>query len=260
VNITKIKNMIKKYIFILFTLLILSSCGKSKEEIELEKAKIELEKTKLKLAEKIKQVEENKITKQKAELNKIHEQKVNVGKRKKITELNLMLQKLNKAIEKAEQNIRKIKEFQIGRSSSTKEKQLKEAKSQIREIRDYGEKTKNEIAQLEYHKTFDFQKDPVSVMKYIFESAKKRDFSNFRNLCDPYGENDSDVNQICYAEMMTEKQQANLKAKFENGRIIGKAKINGDKAEVEFVFESSANRLEKMKMIKRNGLWFLKSF
>ena len=38
--------MIKKYIFVLFTLLILSSCGKSKEEIELEKAKIELEKTK----------------------------------------------------------------------------------------------------------------------------------------------------------------------------------------------------------------------
>ena len=252
--------MIKKYIFVLFTLLILNSCGKSKEEIELEKAKIELEKTKLELAEKAKKEEENKVNEQKAELNKIHEQKVNVGKRKKITELNLMLQKLPQAIEDAEQNIRKINEFQIGRSSSTKEKQLQEATTQLREIRDYGEKIKYEIAQLEYHKTFDFQKDPASVMKYIFESAKKGDFSNFRNLCDPYGENDSDVNQICYAEMMMEKQQANLKAEFENGRIIGKAVINGDKAEVEFAFGPSANRLEKMGMVKRNGLWYLSGF
>lgn len=252
--------MIKNCIFALSTILILSSCGKSKEEIELEKAKIELEKTKLELAEKKKEEEEKKIREQKAELNKIHEQKVNVGKRKKITELNLMLQKFPKAIEQAEQNIREINKFKIGRSSSTKEKQLQEAKNQLHEISQYRERIKNEIAQLEYHKTFDFQNDPTSVMKYIFESAKKGDFSNFRNLCDPYGENDSDVNQICYAEMLIEKQQADLKKEFENGRVIGKAQVNGDKAEVEFAFGPSANRLEKMKMIKRNGLWYLAAF
>ena len=245
--------MTKNYIFLLLTVLILSSCGKSKQELELEKAKLELEKTKLELAEKEKNEELAKI-------EKVHEQKVNVGKRKKITELNLMLQKLPQAIEKAEQNIRDINEFKIGRSSSTKEKQLKEARTQLREIRDYGEKIKNEIAQLEYHKTFDFQKDPASVMNYIFESAKKEDFSNFRNLCDPYGENDSDVNQICYAEMMMQKQQANLKVEFENGRVIGEPKIDGDKAEVEFAFGPSANRLEKMGMVKRNGLWYLSGF
>ena len=60
--------------------------------------------------------------------------------------------------------------------------------------------------------------------------------------------------------MMTEKQQANLKLEFENGRVIGKAKITEDKAEVEFVFGSSSNRLEKMGMVKRNGLWYLAGF
>ncbi|KGK30522.1 DUF4878 domain-containing protein [Cellulophaga sp. E6(2014)] len=164
------------------------------------------------------------------------------------------------AIEKAENNIKKINAFEIGRSSSTKENQLQEAKTQLLEIRSYGEKIKNEIAQLEFHKTFNFQKNPESVMEYIFKSAKKGDFSNFRNLCDPYGENDSDVNQICYAEMMMENQQAKLKKEFQNGRVIGKALINGDKAEVEFAFGASANRLEKMKMIKRNDLWYLSGF
>lgn len=245
--------MTKNYIFLLLTVLILSSCGKSKQELELEKAKLELEKTKLELAKKEKKEELAKI-------EKVHDQKVNVGKRKKITELNLLLQKLSLSIEKGEQNIREINQFKIGRSSSTKEKQLKEARTQLRKIKDYVERVKNEIAQLEYHKTFEFQKDPASVINYIFESAKNRDFSNFRNLCDPYGENDSDVNRICYAEMMMQKQQANLKAEFENGRIIGEPKIDGDKAEVEFAFGPSANRLEKMKMVKRNGLWYLSGF
>lgn len=245
--------MTKNHIFFLLTVLILSSCGKSKQELELEKAKLELEKTKLELAKKEKKEELAKI-------EKVHDQKVNVGKRKKITELNLLLQKLSLSIEKGKQNIREINQFKIGRSSSTKEKQLKEARTQLREIKDYVERVKNEIAQLEYHKTFEFQKDPASVINYIFESAKNRDFSNFRNLCDPYGENDSDVNRICYAEMMMQKQQANLKAEFENGRIIGEPKIDGDKAEVEFAFGPSANRLEKMKMVKRNGLWYLSGF
>lgn len=97
-------------------------------------------------------------------------------------------------------------------------------------------------------------------MNYIFKSAKKRDFSNFRNLCDPYGENDSDVNRICYAEMMMKKQQEELITAFENGRVIGEAKITGDRAEVEFAYGASSNRLEKMGMVKRNGLWYLAGF
>ena len=245
--------MIKNFILVLFTLIICTSCGKSKEEIELEKAKVELEKTKLELAEKTK-------NEQKAKSNKIHEQKVNVGKRKKITELTLMLQKLPEAIRKAEINIDEINKFKFGRSSSTKKRQLSEAREQLNELREYGERIKNEIAQLEYLKTFDFQKDPSSVMKYIFDSCKKGDLSNFRNLCDPYGENDSDVKQICYAEMLTDKQKEILKTEFKKGRIIGEPKINGDKAEVEFAFGSSSNKLEKMGMINRNGLWYLSGF
>ena len=245
--------MKRNYILALITIFILNSCGKSKEEIALEKAKIELEKTKLELNNKIQEEENSKVL-------KIHEQKSNVGKRKKITELNLQLQNFPEAMRKAQENIKNIEQFQIGRAKSTKQKQLKEAYKQLREIRDYGEKLKNEIAQMEYTKTFDFQKNPVSVMKYIFDSAKKGDFSNFRHLCDPYGENDRDVNRICNAEMLSEKRKQELKSAFENGRIIGEVKIEGNKAKVEFAYGMSANRLEEMGFIKRNKLWYLAGF
>ncbi|KGL63797.1 DUF4878 domain-containing protein [Polaribacter sp. Hel1_85] len=245
--------MIKNYILILLTILILTSCGKSKEELELEKAKIELEKTKLELAEKIKGEENLKTL-------KIHEQKSNVGKRKKLTELTLQLQNLTTSKNKIQQNIENIKKFQIGRAQSTKDKQLREARNKLSEIFDYERKIKNEIAQSEYLKTFEFQKNPESVMKYIFESSKKGDFSNFRNLCDPYGENDRDVNQICYAEMLSKKHKEELENMFKNGRIIGETIIKEDRAEIEFAFGLSSNKLEKMGMVKRNNLWYLSEF
>ena len=181
--------MNKNYILALIIILTLTSCGKSEKEIKIEKEKLEL----------------------KIKTEKIHEQKVNVGKRKKITELTMQLQSLPEALKKAQENIEKIQRFQIGRIRSTKDKQLKKAYELLSETRDYGEKLKTEIAQLEYLKTFDFQKNPESVMKYIFESAKKGDFKDFRNLCDPYGENDRDVSSICYAKILSEKRKMNYK-------------------------------------------------
>jgi hypothetical protein len=97
-------------------------------------------------------------------------------------------------------------------------------------------------------------------MKYIFESAKKRDFSNFRNSCDPYGENGTDVNSICYAEMLSKKGKEQLQKMFKNGRIIGEPIIKQNIAKIEFAFGLSSNKLEKMVMIKRNNLWYLSEF
>jgi hypothetical protein len=232
------------YILALVIILTLNSCGKSEKEIKVEKEKLELK------------IENER---KKIELEKIHEQKVNVGKRKKITELSMKLQRFPDVYEKAEKQIEKIKMFQIGRAKSTKEKQLREIYQELNEIREYEKKLKNEIAQSEYLKTFEFQKKPGSVMEYIFESAKKENFEDFRNLCDPYGENDRDVNQICFAEMLRKKEKQRLIDMFINGRIIGDIKINGNSAIIEFAYGLSSNKLEKMGLIKRNDLWYLSS-
>jgi hypothetical protein len=225
--------MKRNYIIALITILTLtiSSCGKSEKEIKIEKENLE-----------------------------VHKQKVSVGKRKKITELTIQLQKFPEALKKAEKNIQDIGMFKIGRIKSTKERQLRKAYLQLNELREYEKKLKNEIAQSEYLKTFEFQKNPKDIMNYIFESAKKGDFSNFRYLCDPYGENDRDVNQICMAEMLTKKQKAEFQNMFKNGRIIGDPFFIGDNVQIEFAFGPSSNKLEKMGMIRRNELWYLSGY
>ncbi len=244
--------------------LLLISCGKSNAELELEKAKIELEKTKLELENKkdeaIKDEKKAEISEAAAARNLEHQKKSNVGKQIRLAELNDQLQKLPLAIKEAEQKVRKVNEFQLGRSSTVKQEQLDEAILQLNEIKSYDTKIKNEIAQLEYSKTFDFQKNPVDLLNYIFESTKNRDFKNFRYLSDPYTEIDNSVKLICYAEILSTRQQENFITDFENGRIIGKPKIKNNTAEIEFAFGPYSDKLEVMNLVNRNGLWFLKSY
>lgn len=241
----------------------LISCGKSNAELELEKAKIELEKTKLELENK--KVDEKKdeknaeISKAEAARNLEHEKKSNVGKQLRLAELNEQLQKLPLAIKEAEQKLRKVNEFQIGRSSTVKQEQLEEAILQLNEIKSYDAKIKNEIAQLEYRKTFDFQKNPVDLLNYIFKSTKDRDFANFRYLSDPYTEIDSSIKLICYAEILSTRQQENFISDFENGRVIGKPKIKNDTATIEFAYGENSDKLGKINLIKRNSFWYFSS-
>ncbi len=248
--------MNKNYIILLITLLTIASCGKSKEQIELEKTKLELEKIKLELVEKAKS-EENE--KRELEILKIHEQRVNVGKSKKLTELNDALLSTNTKISEAEKKYNNLKEFQFGRSQATKDEQLREVLNEINLASNYAKNIKNEIAELELIKTFDFQQKPEEVVKHLFFAAKNRDFSKLRYLCDPYAENDSDSKGICYTEMLPEAGRNRFIENFEEGRIIGEPVIKGDIAEVEFAFGKGSNRLEKMGLIKRMDKWYIAS-
>ena len=101
----KKKFMKTKYILTLATILILISCGKSEKEIRIEK----------------------EIEKKKIELQKIHVQKVNIGKRKRITELTIELQRVPEIINKIEEDIKNINVFQIGRLQSTKKQTIKKS-------------------------------------------------------------------------------------------------------------------------------------
>lgn len=253
--------MNKYYIITLITILTFVSCGKSKEQLELEKAKQELKEIKLELVEKQKVEDlQRKIQAKKNEELKIYQQKLNVGKKKKQIWLNELLSQANSALSKAKHNYKKVNEFQFGRTLTTKNKQLKEAQNKINVIKDYIKNIKTEIAESEMTKIFNFQNQPETVVEYLFIAAKNRDFSKLRYLSDPFSENDADTRGLCYVGMLPYSEQNKFIENFKNGRIIGKPIINGDKAEVEFAFGQGSNRLEKMSLVKRMGKWYLESF
>lgn len=102
-----------------------------------------------------------------------------------------------------------------------------------------------------------FKKTPEDLMKYIFSAAKKNDLEKFRHLCDPYGENDSDSGSFCYFQMMPQVGRKEMIERIENGRIMGDAIIEDDKASIEVAIGKSSNELVKVNMVRRNGNWFI---
>lgn len=101
--------------------------------------------------------------------------------------------------------------------------------------------------------------NPASVLQMVFYSAANSDFSNLTSLCDPLGENDGDTALIC--EVTADHEAAeDFDIFFSNGRIDGPVIINGDSAEIPFLFGADGDQEETMEFILRDGLWYLYQF
>ncbi|GAB4539555.1 MAG: hypothetical protein Kow0063_28480 [Anaerolineae bacterium] len=102
---------------------------------------------------------------------------------------------------------------------------------------------------------------PESVVQAIFEAAKSGDFASLKDLCDPLGENDSDTQMIC--DLATDDaNREEFVQNFATGQINGDARISADgtEAEVPFLFGPDGDREETMKLVNRDGRWYLFDF
>ncbi len=194
------------------------------------------------------------------EEQRIHLEKIEVGKELTKIELNNELDRAKKLLDEAEKELDRIKQFQIGRSVETREKQISQQNSQIRIIQQYISSIEKEISLIPLNQTFEFQDSPKALVNYIFSAASSRNFSQLRYLCDPYGEHDSDTNGICRVEMSMKETQKQFISTFQNGRIMGKPLVYGIHADIEIAIGSNSDRLEKITLVKREDKWYLSSF
>jgi hypothetical protein len=124
------------------------------------------------------------------------------------------------------------------------------------------------------------QTDPNNVVNTIFYAARTGDYLLLENLCDSLGEGDGDTKRICMLSNL--KKQADeygeteeIKETFEKFRNCFKSassfgkvqyEISGsgnEIAKVSFIFnhqEGESRSSEVMKLIKRDGKWYLYSF
>ncbi len=232
------------YILILFLAFIISSCGKSKAEVEQEKAQL---------------VHIQKQAAAQKEKERIHQEKIEVGDSKKKIFLTNELDRVKEILEQEENNLAEIEEFQIGRSSSTKERQLFEQQKKIRTVENYIANIEEEISLVHLHQTFDFQDSPEGLLEYIFKAAENREFDKLRHLVDPYFENDADAGGIGWMQMQPAEMQDIFVDHFKIGRIMGKPEMENSIASVEIAIGSSSTRLEKISLVKRLDKWYLLS-
>lgn len=100
------------------------------------------------------------------------------------------------------------------------------------------------------------QSTPEGTMNMVFDAARSGNYDQLKNLCDPQGENDGDTRRVCQAGENPEE----FKKYFQDGAVKGSARIEGDKAEVDFNFGPGGSDSETMRMVQRDGKWYLMSF
>lgn len=101
------------------------------------------------------------------------------------------------------------------------------------------------------------QSSPEGVVKMVFAAASSGDMSSLKDLCDPNGENDGDTRRICESADTKPEEFTEF---FSKGKVNGDATVNGDKAEVPFLFGPDGTKEETMNVVKRGDKWYLMSF
>jgi hypothetical protein len=101
--------------------------------------------------------------------------------------------------------------------------------------------------------------DPASVLEAVFTAAQTEDFAVLSGLCDPQGENDDDTALIC-AITAGHPDKDSFVQYFALAKIAGEAAVEGDRAEVPFLFGPEGDQEETMGLILRDGKWYLSGF
>ena len=101
--------------------------------------------------------------------------------------------------------------------------------------------------------------DPVSVLQAVFTAARTEDFAALSGLCDPRGENDDDTALIC-AITAEHPDKDSFVEYFAPARVAGNAAVDGDRAEIPFLFGPDGAQQETMGLVQREGKWYLTDF
>jgi hypothetical protein len=100
--------------------------------------------------------------------------------------------------------------------------------------------------------------NPKRVLSSVFYAAQTGQAGHLSSLCDTK-EGDADVARICSQVPGGEDWDAFVR-QFAKGRLIGEARISGDRAFVNFVFGPQGTDEETMELVRRGNHWYLLAF
>ena len=97
------------------------------------------------------------------------------------------------------------------------------------------------------------------VVSSVFHAAKTGESGHLATLCDPEGESNRHALRVC-SQVAGGEDWEEFAKQFSQGKLIGEARITGDRAQVNFVFGKKGTERETMELVRREGRWYLLAF
>lgn len=99
---------------------------------------------------------------------------------------------------------------------------------------------------------------PNDTVRLFIELAKAGKFEAIRELAAP--DADGDVREACAIGDASNEDQLRFQSFFGGGKTLGAARVDGDRAEVDFTMGDKQKREETMHLQRIAGIWFLSHF
>ncbi|MCB0395787.1 MAG: hypothetical protein KDD36_03985 [Flavobacteriales bacterium] len=104
------------------------------------------------------------------------------------------------------------------------------------------------------------QKDPAWVVSQIFKAAKSGSFGVLSGLCDPHGHGDAETKALCNIRTAPANVRQDFVTQFKYGQVVGKPVIRGNEASVTMMTGPKGRTPKTMKLVNRDGKWYLSSY
>jgi len=102
------------------------------------------------------------------------------------------------------------------------------------------------------------QSSPTPVLEAVFAAARSGQLARLTALAASTA--DGDVESVCGVSTASPEIRESFRTHFAKGKIIGKPRLDGNRAEIDFLFGPDGRKKETMHLVRENGLWFLESF
>ena len=104
------------------------------------------------------------------------------------------------------------------------------------------------------------QSTPEGTLATVFAAAKSGDLASLKALVPAAGDLDGDVERIRKVADADKAAQKEFSEWFGAGKVVGKARVEDDTADIDFTFGPKGSRSDTMNLVRKDGKWFLDSF
>ena len=104
----------------------------------------------------------------------------------------------------------------------------------------------------------DYQ-SPKNLVSHIFWAARTGNTGKLATLCLPDEAGNEAVRRVC-GVVRGHGEWSSFQSNFAKGKLNGEPRVSGDTAVLKFLFGPDGAMPETMKLVRRDGRWYLESF
>lgn len=188
---------------------------------------------------------------------KTHEELIEEGQQKNTAYLDKKLEHLTVSYSEEKEKLDAMGNFVLGKTSPTEFRTILDQNEKVKALKVKITQLEQELKDPDSTFTYHDHDTPSGVVNELITAVQKQNFQKLKSLCDPYGENDSLTQELCWLEYNSEEEIDDISTKFATAKINTKPLQTDGKYIFNVQSETTGPPEITVTLINRDGKWYL---